>query len=91
VRPSVILLMVLGVAVAGLAMPRIETGAAGSTRALAFGIMAIAGIGLVLTLAADVLVRRARRAQLRRMSGWRLERARRSGALGGGRTAGIIR
>jgi hypothetical protein len=86
-RPSVMLLMMLGVSVAATAMPRIESGAAGSTRALAFGIMAIAGIGLVLTLAMDVIVRRARRAQLRRMSMWRTQRARISGAVGRERAA----
>ena len=80
-RPSVILLMILGVTVTSLAMPRIETGAAGSVRAIAFGIMAIAGVGLVLTLAMDVIVRRTRRAQLRRLTMWRLQNARASGAF----------
>lgn len=83
-RPSVILLMILGVTVTSLAMPRIATGAAGSTRAIAFGIMAIAGVGLVLTLAMDVIVRRTRREQLRRLSIWRLQNARASGALRSG-------
>jgi hypothetical protein len=80
-KPSVILLMVLGITVTSLAMPRIETGAAGSTRAIAFGIMAIAGVGLVLTLAMDVIVRRTRREQLRRLNFWRRQNARASGSL----------
>jgi hypothetical protein len=79
-RLSAIVLILQGAAAAALGISRITTAPVGSGRAMMYGVMALVGIGLVLALAVDVLIERARhvrhaREVLRRMRAVRALRA----------------